>query len=105
MERLTANGFYSKVSAGTIADMAKRRREITFETEKIVIRSRLREISWCDVCAALTPKGTAQQAAILIGDEPEDIFRMAECGQVHSIRTSGGVLMICLRSLLSDARK
>lgn len=40
----------------------KRRREITFETEKIVIRGELRESNWCDECKASTPKVTADQA-------------------------------------------
>lgn len=77
----------------------KRRREITFETEKIVIRGELREINWCDACASSTPKVTAEQASMLIGEEPEELYRRAECGQVHWTRTSGGVLMICLKSL------
>ena len=76
----------------------KRRREITFETEKIVIRGLL-EFTWCDACAASGPKVTIEQAVILTGEETEHLHRRVECGQVHSTRTQGGVLMICLRSL------
>jgi hypothetical protein len=76
----------------------KRRREITLETEKIVIRGEFPEINWCDVCTASTLKLTAEQAAVLIGEEIEHLYRMAECGQVHSTR-SRGVVMICLKSL------
>jgi hypothetical protein len=79
----------------------KRRREITFETEKIVIRGELPEFNWCDACAEWTPKVTAEQAAILIGEETACLYSSAECGQVHSIRTQRGVLMICLKSLLA----
>ena len=77
----------------------KRRREITLETEKIVIRGDLFEFNRCDACAASGPKVTADQAAILMGEETEDLYRRAALGQVHSTRTPGGVLMICLRSL------
>ena len=77
----------------------KRRREITLETEKIVIRGDVLEFNWCDGCEASGPKVTAEHAAILIGAEIEDLHRRAEYGQVHSTRTSGGVLMICLKSL------
>jgi len=77
----------------------KRRREITFETEKIVLRGELREINWCDACAASTPMFTAEQAALLIGQEAERICFLAEHGQIHSARTASGVLMICLKSL------
>jgi hypothetical protein len=77
----------------------KRRREITLETERIVIRGELREINWCDVCAASTPMITAQQAAMLMGEETEQLYRRVEQGQAHSIRTPAGMLMICLKSL------
>ena len=77
----------------------KRRREITFETERIVLRGELREINWCEACAASTPKVTAEQAAMLIGEETEQLYRRAETDQVHSTRTPGGVLMICMKSL------
>ena len=77
----------------------KRRREITLETERIVIRADLLEFNWCDECAASGPKVTAEEAAILIGEETEHLYGRAECGQVHSTRTQGGVLMICLKSL------
>ncbi len=77
----------------------KRRREITLETERIVIRGELREINWCDACGASTPMVTPEHAAMLIGEETEELYRRAECGQVHSARTPGGVLMICLKSL------
>ena len=77
----------------------KRRREVILETEKIVIRGELPEINWCEVCGAPTPKVTAEQAAMLTGEETENLNRRAECGQVHSTRTPRGVLMICLKSL------
>jgi hypothetical protein len=77
----------------------KRRREMTLETEKIVIRGDLLEFNWCEACAASTPKVTAEQAALLIGEDTERLYRRAECGQVHSARRPGGVVMICLKSL------
>ena len=77
----------------------KRRREITFETEKIVIRGELPRINWCEACAASTPKVTAEQAAMLMGEETRQLYRRAECGQVHSTKGPGGALMICLKSL------
>ena len=77
----------------------KRRREITLETEKIVIRGGLLEFNWCELCAVSGPAVTVEQAAMLIGEEPEHIYRRAECGQVHSTKTPRGALMICLKSL------
>jgi hypothetical protein len=79
--------------------MMKRRRAITVETERIVIRGELREINWCEACAASTPMVTAEQAAMLIGEQTVRICLRAESGQVHSITKRDGVLMICLRSL------
>jgi hypothetical protein len=77
----------------------KRRREITLETERIVIRGGLLEVNWCDECAASTPTVTVEQAAMLIGEGREHLDRRAECGQVHSTKTPRGVLMICVKSL------
>ena len=77
----------------------KRRREITLETEKIVIRADLLEFNWCDAYAASTPTVTVEQAAMLLGEAAEHLYRRAECGKVHSTRTPRGVLMICLKSL------
>jgi hypothetical protein len=85
--------------------LMKLRREITFETEKIVIRGELPEFNWCDACAALTPKITAEQAAILTGEDADQIHRRAGQGQVHSTRTSGGVLKICMKSLSARSNR
>ena len=83
----------------------KRRREITFETERIVIRGELGEINWCEGCAASTPMVTVEWAAMLTGEGTNYLYRRTEQGQVHSIRTPAGVLMICLRSLSAMAEK
>ena len=80
----------------------KRRRTITFETERIVIRGELREINWCETCEAPAPMVTAEQAAMLIGQEAEQLYRKVEQGQVHSTHASGGALMICLKSLSAE---
>jgi hypothetical protein len=77
----------------------KRRREITLETERIVIRGQLPEINWCEACAASTPMVTAEQAAALIGEETDHLSHRVEQGLIHSTRTLTGALMICLRSL------
>jgi hypothetical protein len=75
------------------------RRRITFETEKIVIRGNRFEFNWCEGCAASGPQVTPAQAAILTGEAIEVLYRWAARDQVHSTRTPGGVLMICLKSL------
>jgi hypothetical protein len=77
----------------------KRRREITVETERIVIRGQLGEINWCDACAASTPMVIADQAASLIGEGIDRFNRLIEQGQLHATRTSAGTVMICLKSL------
>jgi hypothetical protein len=85
--------------------LMKRRREITVETERIVIRGELSEISWCEACAASAPMVAPAQAALLTGDEVEVLYRRIEQGQVHSTRRPGGTLMICLKSLSASGRK
>jgi hypothetical protein len=75
------------------------KRRITVETEKIIIRGDRLDFNRCDACAASTPTVTIEQAAILIGEEIEHLYRLAECGEVHSTRTPRGVVMICLKSL------
>jgi len=75
------------------------RRRITVETEKIIIRGDRLEFSRCEACGASGPSVTVEQAAILMGEELTDLSRRADSGQIHSVRTPGGVLMICLRSL------
>jgi len=77
----------------------KRRREITLETEKIVIRGDLLQFNWCEWCAASSPQVTAEQAAILLGEALEELYRRVDRSQVHSTPTPGGALMICLNSL------
>ena len=77
------------------------RRKITFETEKIAIRGDLFEFNWCWACAASGPMVTAAQAAILLGEEEEELFRRVAQGKFHSTETQGGALMICLKSLSS----
>ena len=75
------------------------KRRITLETEKIVIRGGRLEYTRCEACGASGPSVTAEQAAILLGEEIADLCLRAESGQIHSTRTPAGVLMICLRSL------
>src|SRR5262245_48272836 len=81
----------------------KRRRSITIETEKIVIRGDLRDLNWCEICAASTPMVTPERVAMLLGETIESLLRRAEQGEVHSIRTSCGILLICLKSLPGTA--
>lgn len=77
----------------------KRRREVIFETERLIIRGELPKIIWCEACSETTPMVTAELAAILAGEETEHICRRAEQYQVHSTKTAGGLVMICLKSL------
>lgn len=78
----------------------KTKTEITVATrQRITLRRPVQLDAWCDACTASTPNLTAEQAAILLGEETEQLYRRAEAGQIHSTRTPGGVLMICLKSL------
>src|SRR5262249_16470094 len=77
----------------------RRRRSITLETEKIVIRGDLRDVNWCHKCAASTLMLPAERAGMLLGEHIESLVREAEQGKVHSMRTSNGILMVCLKSL------
>src|SRR5262245_27137998 len=77
----------------TQEQVRKRRRAITFETEKIVIRGNLRAMNCCKWCGKSSPMLTAEEAAILVGFKAETLFRRVEQGRIHSIKTPDGVLM------------
>jgi hypothetical protein len=76
----------------------KRKRLIAFETERIVIRAE-HELGRCRRCEEASPLVSAEHAAFLTGEPPEQLSVRAALQQLHSIRTPDGTLMFCLRSL------
>jgi len=70
----------------------KRRREITLETERIVIRGQLRGINWCEACQAGTPMVTAEQAASLIGEETDRFILQGRARSGARDPNGGGML-------------
>lgn len=53
----------------------------------------------CPQCAAETETLTTLGAAQLLDVPIYEIYRRAEAGEIHSVATSHGLLLICRRSL------
>jgi hypothetical protein len=75
----------------------KRRRRITLETEKLVIRRTFPPSGTGESCAALTPLSSDEAA--LMEKESSHLDQRGQTGQILTNRAPGGSLMICLRSL------
>ena len=84
--------------------MTKKIIEITFETERLTIFHRQgRTIrAWCVRCDAEVRVVTPSEAATLRGVSLSVIYRQAEAGAIHSVRTAGRDVYICLKSLRED---
>ena len=80
----------------------KRRTEITIETRRVLLirRPRGSERAWCPECAADLRMITPEEAAILTKVSSRTIFRWVEADRLHFSETPGGLLLICLESLL-----
>lgn len=74
----------------------KRRTVITIESHQLtVVRTRRGIEKWCQECGKELPMLTPEAAAALAGVSPRAIYRSVESGQLHSIDTSDGALLIC----------
>jgi len=74
---------------------------VTFESrERMTIRrSAFRMVAWCERCGADVQMVTPNEAGALFGADARAIFRGVESGEIHSIETTEGALMICVTSL------
>jgi len=81
---------------------AKRRTEITVETEElfgISRRGRFHPLS-CPECGDQVEMVTAGEAAALAGVSLRTICRLVESDKLHFTEMSDGLLFICLNSIL-----
>lgn len=81
----------------------KKRTEAIIETHQVhVVHRRAPALdAWCDVCAATTPRVTADEAAALTRVSVRTIYRSVEAGEFHVAEPPDGALLICLPSLLA----
>lgn len=82
----------------------KKRREITVETERLlVIRRRYRAVeAWCDACSETVVMVRPDQAAAVTGRSLRALFGDIEAGSLHFVEQGDGLLLICLSSLLGE---
>lgn len=82
----------------------KKRREITVETERLlVIRRRYRAVeAWCDGCQQEVVMIRPDQAATAAGRSLRSIFSDVEAAALHFMEQPDGMLLICLNSLLKQ---
>jgi hypothetical protein len=79
----------------------KRRREITIETERVlVVRSRSGSFTaWCEECGASSSMVTPEVAAAIAGVGSREIYRWIEEEKLHFSETGGGLVFVCCSSL------
>lgn len=81
----------------------KTRTEIIFEVDRLVVVSRPRGgLHWCDSCHRSVDMMTTDQAALMAGVKSRTIFRWADSGQLHSMESAEGLLLICPNSLSNN---
>lgn len=78
----------------------KRQSEITTETHSLtIVRFRQRVWVTCVLCGASAPHLSVAEAATALSLSETAVFRLAEAGDIHSIETAEGSLMVCSSSL------
>ncbi len=78
----------------------KRRTKIRFEKHELtLIRLSRNTRFFCPDCQTETAHLTIFQAAKALAVSEKDIFRLADTGQIHSIETEQGQLLICADSV------
>ena len=85
--------------------MAKRRLEITFERERLLVvgRRRVSVTAWCEGGGARARMTTPEGAAELCGGTARGVYRRVEAGEVHFTETADGTLLVCCNSLPESA--
>ncbi len=81
--------------------MAKRRLEITFERERLVVvgSRRVSVARWCEGCGAPARMVMPDEAARLTGVTARTIYRLVEAGCLHFLEAPEAGLLVCLESL------
>lgn len=80
---------------------AKRQTEIRSETHELtIVRFRQSQSGiFCEACADQVSHLKVEQAASALSLSETAIFRLVENGQIHSIKTAAGSLLLCVNSL------
>lgn len=82
---------------------AKKLTNITIETHELLVLRRGSLVrSWCPACADEVEMLPAEQAAVAAGVNLLSVCREVEAGNLHYTETEGGILLICLSSLLNQ---
>lgn len=79
----------------------KRRTEITFKTDRLIIvrRERMEMDAWCASCAKSSTMLSVDEAAAVARSTSRAIYRRVEADTLHFTETPEGRLLICLNSL------
>ena len=86
--------------------MVKRRLEITFERERLVVLGsrRVSVTLWCEGCRARVRMVMPDEAARLTGTTARTIYRLVEAGRLHFLEGPEAGLLVCLESLNKISR-
>ncbi|MCA1625816.1 MAG: hypothetical protein LC778_18860 [Acidobacteria bacterium] len=76
----------------------------TFQRTTVRWRQKLK-IAWCERCAAETVMLAPNEAAALLQTTAREIFRLTEAGEIHSLETKTGALLVCRGSLETENKK
>ncbi|MGA9994406.1 MAG: hypothetical protein WBP93_03275 [Pyrinomonadaceae bacterium] len=79
--------------------------EIIVETDELlIVRMPTSPIQcWCNWCETEVAMTSVDNAALLSGTSSRSVYRQVESGEVHFTEMTGGLLLICLNSLLLSA--
>lgn len=74
---------------------------VTIESRERTTIHRLtrRLVAWCEQCGAEALMVTPYEAATLCSTDAQAIFRGVEAGEIHSVETERGALLVCSKSL------
>jgi len=74
---------------------------VTIESRERTTIHRLtrRLVAWCEQCGAEALMVTPDEAATLCSTDARAIFRGVEAGEIHSVETERGALLVCSKSL------
>lgn len=79
--------------------MSKRKVELTFETERVILRGSQPKASWCESCGSAALTVSIEQAATLARTDELTLSRLIASGRLHGSPAENFRLCLCLDSL------
>lgn len=76
----------------------KTRTEITVEMDRLIVVTRSRKAEWCGACSRPVEMLSIDDAALVAHVNSLTIFRWAIEGELHSVESAEGLLLICPHS-------